>query len=126
MSETNGDLVANLTAALVIARDYIAETHEELMRSVCLFDGEGNPRRETADPEELKTIEYIEGHLAKVDEAIAAGGIIANPAMEACRLLVEAYRAAAEYGDKVDWSDVDEAHTAARRALGKGDDADAG
>ena len=113
--------VANLKAALVIARDYIAETHEELMRSVCHFDREGNPRRETADPEELKSIEYIEGHLATVDAAIAAQPVPSlseKAALHACRLLREAYRAAAEYGDHVDWSDVDEAHRAALEALG--------
>lgn len=58
--------------------------------------------------------------------AVATGTTVVDAAkllraLNACRLLVEAYRRGAADGGSIDWSDVDDAHEAARVALGLGE-----
>jgi hypothetical protein len=67
------DVTGQLVAALVAAREFIADEIDVLLRCHCTIGDDDEPIRSTMDPGDAEIIARDERLLAAVDAAIAAG-----------------------------------------------------
>lgn len=102
-----------------------AQRYSVALRTIAqMWDGETVPERETYHDTESA---YNNGHdVASYEAAKLAREAIADAsvpsvqesaAMQACRLLVEAYGRGEQSGGSIEWEDLDDAHEAALAAL---------
>lgn len=127
------DAIESFEVADVTHADTSAETQTDALarysialRTIAqMWDGETVPKPETYHDTESA---YNNGHdVASYEAAKLAREAIADAsvpsvvqesaAMQACRLLVEAYRRGEQSGGSIEWEDLDEAHEAALGAL---------